>query len=74
MEYIGSVAIGLVWGWLAVQLRFKKLVTILALVGAVVLLAVEVYWLAGLRAIPLFLLGLCTTSFLHSAWLHEMRT
>lgn len=76
MAYLGSIGLGLVWGWLIGFLEGRILrpgVVIVASTISTLVLTVEVYWLAGLRATPFFLIGAGVVLFLHSQWRRELR-
>lgn len=76
MVYMGSIGLGLVWGWLIGFLEGRILRPGLVIVTSTIstlILAAEVYWLAGLRATPTFLIGIGLGLFLHSQWRRELR-
>jgi hypothetical protein len=73
---LGSIGIGLVWGWLIGPFGDhprRKLLNGLTVSAATLSLATLVYWFAGWQG-TVFFLGLTTLAFLlHLGWRHELR-
>jgi hypothetical protein len=75
MSLLGSIGIGLVFGWLAGMLKFRQKVfrQILAVLVAAGLVLVEVIVLAGWKAgLAAFGSGLAAL-FIHLVWRSELR-
>ena len=76
ISLIGSVGLGLVWGWLIGSLggRVRRpLLDGLALGAGTLLLAGQVAMLAGLDALPRFFGAVMLALLLHLAWRRELR-
>jgi hypothetical protein len=76
MAYLGSIGLGLVWGWLIGFLDSPILrpgLVVVASTISTVILTGEVYWFAGLRTTPTFLIAVGLGLFLHSRWRREFR-
>ena len=73
---LGSMGLGLVWGWLMGSLSGRGgrlLLNGLALSTATLVFAIEVFLLAGWRALALFLVAAASTLLLHVLWRRELR-
>jgi membrane protein implicated in regulation of membrane protease activity len=73
---LGSIGLGLVWGWLMGSLssRGRRLLRNgLALSTATFIFAIEVFLLAGWRAVALFLGAAASALLLHVLWRRELR-
>ena len=72
----GSIGLGLVWGWLLGKFDSRIArpgVVGLSLAGATAAWTGELFWLAGLVAVPYFLCGALVTVFLHTQCRKELR-
>jgi hypothetical protein len=73
---LGSIGIGLVWGWLIGPLGDRprrKFLNVLTVSAATLSLAGLVYWFAGWQG-TVFFLGPMTLAFLlHLGWRQELR-
>ena len=73
---LGSIGLGLAWGWLIGKLDgriARPRVVGLSVVGATAAFTGELFWLAGLGAVPYFLGAALVTVFLHTQWRKELR-
>ena len=73
---LGSIGLGLVWGWLMGSLSGRGgrlLLNGLALSTATLVIAIEVFLLAGWRALTPFLGAAAFTLLLHVLWRRELR-
>jgi hypothetical protein len=74
MQYLGSIGLGLVWGWLLSSRSFvNRPVVVISLTLSPALLSVEVFWLAGWRSMWIFLAAVIAAAFVHSQWRRELR-
>jgi biotin transporter BioY len=72
---LGSIGLGLVWGWLMGSLSGqgrRLLRNGLALSTATLAFAIEVFLLAGWRPLALFLGAAASALFLHVLWRREL--
>lgn len=79
MDVLGSIGIGLVWGWLLVLLvnrppRQRPYRNLLAVAIFTVGLAGLLYVLTAVPALIAFFLALILAFSIHFAWLHQLRT
>lgn len=77
MATIGSVGIGLIWGWLMVQFGDRQprrpLLNRLVLVLITAVAATQLYFLVGTQS-PFFFLGAALiTLLMHYSWRHSLR-
>jgi biotin transporter BioY len=73
---LGSIGLGLVWGWLMGSLSGQSrrpLRNGLALSTATLVFAIEVFLLAGWRALALFLGAVASALLLHVLWRRGLR-
>lgn len=76
---LGSVGIGLVWGWLLVMISrapfpvARPLRTFIALSLATVALSMQLYWLGGGRSLVLSLMMMALSFVIHLAWRYSLR-
>jgi hypothetical protein len=73
---LGSIGLGLVWGWLMGSLSGRGrrlLLNGLALSTATLVFAIEVFLLAGWRALVIFLGAAASALFLRVLWRRELR-
>lgn len=79
MDVLGSIGIGLVWGWLLVLLvnrppHRRPYINLLVVVIFTVWLAWLLYALTAVPALVTFFLALILAFSVHFAWLHQLRT
>jgi hypothetical protein len=68
---LGSIGLGLVWGFLLGKFDsgiLRPQLVAGVLLAATTVVTAEVFWLAGLRATPYFLLATLTALFVHAQW------
>jgi hypothetical protein len=73
---VGSVGVGMVWGWLAGHMIFQRgnaivKATILA-VGTMVAL-MQIYLLSDMLSIPYFAFAVICTFIIHMGWVYKLR-
>ena len=75
---IGGIGMGLMWGWLLVLVggrgRPKRpFITILALILATILVALQLFFLTGWPTLPYFLASTALSLMVHLGWRQELR-
>lgn len=73
---LGSIGIGLVWGWLISRLDgsvHRVLSSVLAVGVSTLLLAAEIYLFSSWRGVFLFLSAVSLAWLLHLGWRRELR-
>ena len=73
---LGGIGLGLVWGWLSGKFdsQVDRPYTVwVSLFIATLMLAAEVYWLAGMRGAIYFLFATLASLFFHTQWRKELR-
>ena len=73
MTVLGTIGLGLVWGWLAGAWAVSPRVVI-ALSATTLLAAIEVGLLVGARSVPVYLVAAALALVLRIAWLRELRS
>lgn len=76
ITFLGSAGIGLVWGWLVgsvISHGVRGYLRVIGLVIASVILAVPVFFFAGLRNLLVFSVSTLLTVWVRTWWSHQLR-
>ena len=76
MAWIGSIGVGIVWGWLAGQVIVRKsnlIINVASLAVGTSLIIIQIYLLTDLLAITAFAFAIVCAFTAYMSWIYKLR-